>query len=110
MAQPVSPPTGDCMLTRFTGLMKTVVKGNWQRNAFEPWELELLLDIFEHGEEMQRHRNLLARYQKAVEKRLSSHREMPMKLSEYLASLEARRRVRHQSEEETEPSCVSALS
>jgi hypothetical protein len=100
----------DVVLARFQRLMKDVRVGDWQRNCFEPWEIDLLLDIAACHQEIQQRRALLDRYQKAVERRLANHCEMPMKLSEYIASLRARQNARFAAQLERESAYTPALS
>lgn len=100
----------DVVLARFQRLMKDVRLGDWRRNCFEPWEIELLLDIAACDPEIQRRRALLDRYQKAVERRLANHCELPMKLSEYIAGLRARHNARVAAQTEREDVYASALS
>ncbi len=101
----------DFALAQFQRLMKDLRAGNWQRTSFAPWEMELLLDIAACEKDVASRRDLLNRYQKAVERRLANHCEMPMKLSEYVAGLQARHSSRPiASVDETEPHCASALS
>lgn len=100
----------DFVLARFQRLMKDLRSGDWRRNSFEPWEIELLLDIAACDPEIQRRRALLERYQKAVEKRLANHCELPMKLSEYIAGLDARHQARLAARAERQNLYASALS
>lgn len=104
------PLDSDFVLARFQRLMKDVRMGDWRRNSFEPWEIELLLDIAACDPEIQRRRALLERYQKAVERRLANHCELPMKLSEYIAGLRARRSARLAAQAERETLYSPALS
>lgn len=102
-------PSGD-ILTRFQRLMKDVRAANWQRTSFDAWEIELLLDIADCSSEFEQRRALLDRYQKAVERRLSNHCEMPMKLSEYIAGLRARHAARTEAQQPARPPYSPALS
>jgi hypothetical protein len=80
----------EVILPRFRRLMQDVTRGRWQRNSFESWEIELLLDIEACGPIIAARRDLLPRYQKAVERQLGKRGQLPMKLSEYVESLRAR--------------------
>jgi len=80
----------EVILPRFRRLMQDVVRGRWQRNSFESWEIELLLDLEACAPAIAARRDLLARYQKAVERQLGKRGQLPMKLSEYVESLRAR--------------------
>ncbi len=87
------------VVSRFNRLMKDVMTGNWQRTSFEPWEITLLLDIQACSGEMKGRRDLLVRYQKAVQRRMSQRREMPMLLSDYIRQLNDRQAARNGSRE-----------
>jgi len=97
------------VLSRFNRLMKDVLTGNWQRTSFEPWEVELLLDIQACSAEMRSRRDLLVRYQKAVQRQLSQRREMPMRLSDYIRHLNHRQAARATPRRESSP-LMAALS
>lgn len=84
----------DDVLPRFNRLMQDVIKGDWRRNSFAPWEMALMLDIQACAGEVAARRDLLPRYQKAVQRQLSRRREMPMTLSTYVESLRARQSAR----------------
>jgi len=84
----------DYLLPRFNRLMQDVIKGDWRRNSFTAWEMALLLDIQACAEEIATRRELLPRYQKAVQRQLSRRREMPMTLSSYVESLRVRQATR----------------
>ena len=74
----------EIVLSRFKLLMQDLLAGHWERTCFEPWEVDLLLDI--DGCTLDRHhwRGILQRYRKAAERRLDSGLLPPLKLSEYL--------------------------
>ncbi|MCS6952935.1 MAG: hypothetical protein RMK57_08045 [Bryobacterales bacterium] len=77
-------PDSDTLLAQFRRLMNELLGGEFRRNAFQPWEVQLLLDI--EGcrlRESQRER-VLKRYQKAMEARIRNSGAMPIKLSEFL--------------------------
>jgi hypothetical protein len=105
-----SGQNSDVVLARFQRLMKDVRQGEWRRNSFAPWEIELLLDIAACDPEIQRRRALLERYQKAVERRLANHCELPMKLSEYIAGLRARQSARFAAQADCKSNYSPALS
>jgi hypothetical protein len=84
----------DDLLPRFNRLMQDVIKGDWRRNSFTPWEMALMLDIQACADEIATRRDLLPRYQKAVQRQLSRRREMPMTLSSYVESLRVRQATR----------------
>lgn len=76
----------DCELavSRFNRLMHDIIRGCTSRNTFEPWEVELLLDIDACELEPKRAREVLQRYRKAAERQLDYGVAPPLKLSEYL--------------------------
>jgi len=74
----------ELMLNRFRRLMAEVLRGTLRRNAFEPWEIALLLDFDTCDLNPRLRRRILLGYQKAVEHQLESGPGPPMKLSEFL--------------------------
>ena len=74
----------ELMLNRFNRLMNEIVRGAIVRNTFQPWEVEILLDMEQCGIEPRRRQDVLRQYQRAVEKQLATGPGPPMKLSEYL--------------------------
>ena len=86
-----SLPDSDTVLAQFNRLISELLRGNLGRNSFRPWEVEILLDIeaceFKEGSK----RETLRRYQKAVQRQMEKGARLPIKMSEYLESLRARR-------------------
>ncbi|HEV2688029.1 MAG TPA: hypothetical protein VGV35_05730 [Bryobacteraceae bacterium] len=81
---PVETPNSEAMLTRFNKLLQDLVRGSMNRNTFQPWEIELLLDIEDcHLRDAVR-RETLRRYQKAVQRAMEKGAPAPFRLSEYL--------------------------
>jgi hypothetical protein len=74
----------ELMLNRFRRLLGEVMRGSLLRNAFEPWEIELLLDFETCALNPQQRPKILRAYQKAVEHQMETGPGPPMKLSEYL--------------------------
>ena len=74
------------MLTQFNRLMSELMKGTIQRNCFQPWEVELLLDLETCPLRAGNRREMLLRYQRAVQRSMENGAPRPMKLSEYLRS------------------------
>jgi hypothetical protein len=72
------------LLGRFNRLMHDLMRGRSSRNTFEPWEVELLLDIEGCGLKPRHARYVLRRYQKAAERQLDFGVTPPLKLSDYL--------------------------
>ena len=74
----------ELMLNRFRKLITEILRGNIPRTTFQPWEVEILLDMQSCELESRRRGEILRQYQKAVEKQLETGPGPPMKLSEFL--------------------------
>ncbi|MCL4792952.1 MAG: hypothetical protein KJZ84_00240 [Bryobacteraceae bacterium] len=75
----------DPLLTQFNRLIAELLRGRMQRNTFQPWEIEILLDIEAcHVRESSR-RETLRRYQKAANRYVERGGRSLLKLSDYLA-------------------------
>ena len=81
----------ELMLNRFNRLIGEVIRGVLARNSFQPWEVEILMDLENCHLERRRRLEILRQYQRAVEKQMATGPGPPMKLSEFLA-MRARRR------------------
>jgi hypothetical protein len=96
----ISPVSADelvqleIMLNRFRKLIAELIRGGLGRNAFEPWEIDLLLDFQTCWLDPRRRLKILRAYQKAVEHQLESGPGPPMKLSEFLHRKMTRRPTR----------------
>ena len=86
-----SLPDSDAVLAQFNRLIQELLRGNMHRNTFRPWEIELLLDIESCSLREAHKRDTLRRYQKAVQRHMEKGARTPLKLSEYLNSLKAKR-------------------
>src|SRR5258707_6035342 len=86
-----SLPDSDAVLAQFNRLIQELLRGNMQRNTFRPWEVELLLDIETCNLRESSKRETLRRYQKAVQRHMEKGARLPLKLSEYLESVKAKR-------------------
>lgn len=86
-----SEPDSDAILTQFNRLIQELLRGNCTRNTFRPWEVELLLDMEQCNLREAGRKEILRRYQRAVQREMEKGAPVPMKLSEYLASLQQRR-------------------
>jgi hypothetical protein len=84
-------PDSDAVLAQFNRLIQELVRGNMQRNTFRPWEIEVLLDIESCNLREVNKRDVLRRYQKAVQRHMERGARLPLKLSEYLESVKTRR-------------------
>ena len=74
----------EARLNRFNRLMQELIRGNMNRNTFQPWEIEILLDIEACQIREPVKRETLRRYQKAVQRSMEKGAPMPLRLSEYL--------------------------
>jgi len=82
----------ETVLAQFNRLIQELLRGNMNRNTFRPWEIDILLDIETCEIRDATRRETLRRYQRAVQRQMEKGADKPMKLSEYLESLRARRR------------------
>jgi hypothetical protein len=76
---------------QFNRLINELLKGNIARNTFQPWEIEILLDIQGADLGSVPEKEILKRYQKAVQRAYDKGAKMPMKLTDYLNSLKSKR-------------------
>ena len=90
-------PDSDAILAQFNRLMQEVLRGNMQRTTFRPWEVELLLDIEACGLNDSARRETLRRYQRAVQRHMEKGGDSPLKFSEYLDAVKAKRVARDAS-------------
>jgi hypothetical protein len=74
----------EARLNRFNRLMQELIRGQMSRNTFQPWEIEILLDIDSCQVREPVKRETLRRYQKAVQRAMEKGRSTPLQLSEYL--------------------------
>jgi hypothetical protein len=72
-------------IRQFNKLIQELLHGRLNRNTFQPWEIEILLDIDSCDLGDQNRRELLKRYQKAVNRYYERGGRTLLKLSEYLA-------------------------
>ncbi len=75
----------EARLNRFNRLMQELIRGNMNRNTFQPWEIEILLDIEACQIREPVKRETLRRYQKAVQRAMEKGAPTPLRLSEYLS-------------------------
>lgn len=83
----------EVMLNRFRRLLGELTRGTITRNSFEPWEVQLLLDVEVCRLEPRRRMETLRQYERAVERQMDTGPGPPMKLSEFLQLKETRRPV-----------------
>lgn len=79
----------EIMLNRFQRLLTEVIRGDLKRNSFQPWELEILIDM-ETCDLGRRRLEILRQYRRAVERQMQTGPGPPMKLSEFLRQREER--------------------
>ena len=84
----------ELMLNRFIRLMGELMRGVITRNVFQPWEMDLLLDIESCPVERRRRLEILRQYRRAVERQLDTGPGPPMKLSAFLAMRAAGKEAR----------------
>lgn len=83
-------------LRQFNKLIQELLRGSLNRNTFQPWEIEILLDIDSCDLGDTNRRELLKRYQKAANRYFERGGRTLLKLSEYLAK-------KHRQGGESEP-------
>src|SRR5579871_371586 len=88
-----SGPDSDAILAQFNRLIQELLRGNMHRNTFRPWEIELLLDIEACNLRDSSRREMLRRYQRAVQRHLEKGGTAPLKMSEYLESVRTKRQA-----------------
>ena len=88
-----SVPDSDAVLAQFNRLIQELLRGNMHRNTFRPWEIELLLDIESCNLRDSSRREMLRRYQRAVQRHMEKGAPQPLKMSEYLESVKAKRQA-----------------
>ena len=75
----------DDILLRFNRLIGELRKGGTRRETFQPWEVELLLDMQSCRIQESAREGTLRRYREAVQRQIRQGGTVPMKLSEFLA-------------------------
>jgi hypothetical protein len=76
----------EVMMNRFNKLLQELIRGTMTRNTFQPWEIDILLDIEACQLREVVRRETLRRYQKAVQRAMEKGAPTPFKLSEYLSN------------------------
>ena len=71
-------------LNRFKRLMSEVARRETGRNAFQPWEIEILLDLELCALEPRRRTEILRQYERAVQRQMEAGPGPPMKMSQFL--------------------------
>ena len=81
----------ELQLNRFRRLIGELMRGEMNRNTFETWEIDLLLDFETCQLPLRRRLEVLRQYRKAVERQLETGPGPPIKLSHFLVLREQRR-------------------
>jgi hypothetical protein len=81
----------ELMLNRFNRLIGEVMRGVLGRNTFQPWEVDILMDLEHCQLDRRRRLEIMRQYQRAVERQMENGPGPPMKLSEFLAIRASRR-------------------
>jgi hypothetical protein len=74
----------ELLLNRFKRLIGEVIRRETSRNSFQPWEIEILLDVDACQLESRRRLEILRQYQRAVERQMEIGPGPPMRLSQFL--------------------------
>ncbi len=77
-------PELEARLVQFNRLMQDLLRGKIQRNTFQSWEVDILLDIESCELKDASRREVLRRYQKAANRYFERGGRTLLKLSEYL--------------------------
>jgi hypothetical protein len=80
----------EAMLNQFRRLMDDLARTSINRNCFQRWEIDLLLDIQTCQLSPSARREILTRYRRAVERQFEKGAEAPLKLSEFLDQRQSR--------------------
>lgn len=86
----------EAILTRFNKLIQDLLRGNMTRNTFQPWEVEILLDIDSCDLKDSSRRETLRRYQRAVQRSMEKGASQPLRLSQYLSGKKSVSKVAQQ--------------
>jgi hypothetical protein len=82
-------PGCDEVLAQFNQLIEELLGGNLHRSTFQPWEMVILVDMATcYWNESSKRRSILGEYQKAVQQHMQAGARTPLKLSEYMASVQ----------------------
>jgi hypothetical protein len=78
------PPDLELIVNRFNRLVKEILQGEVKRTCFQPWEVELLIDLQECGLTRSRRYETLRRYQRAVQHQLERSGVPPLRFAEFV--------------------------
>ncbi|HNY42657.1 MAG TPA: hypothetical protein PKJ41_19805 [Bryobacteraceae bacterium] len=82
---PVPVDELESRLIQFNKLLAELLRGRIQRTTFQPWEIEILLDIEACDLRDGNRRQVLKRYQRAANRYVDRGGRTMLKLSDYLA-------------------------
>lgn len=82
----------ELMFNRFRRLITEVIRGETRRTVFQPWEMEILVDIEGCALDSKRWIGTMRQYVRAVERQLDGGPGPPLKLSAFLQLRGSRRR------------------
>jgi hypothetical protein len=87
----MADPNSYEVLAQFNQLIEELIGRNLHRSTYRPWEIGILVDMVECSQRgVSTHEKILRDYQKAVQEHMQAGAPSPLKLSEYLESLEVR--------------------
>ncbi|HYZ83538.1 MAG TPA: hypothetical protein VE621_04025 [Bryobacteraceae bacterium] len=85
--EPEDNNSAERVIESFRSLIREMRTGRLQRNTFQPWEIELLLDAQQITLPPSLKSRLLERYERVALKRMAKQKQrLPMKFSEYVAT------------------------
>jgi hypothetical protein len=84
----------EAQITQFNRLIQDLLKGSLNRNTFHPWEIDVLLDIEGCQLSSSNRREVLRRYQRAVQRNYERGSTSLLLLSDYLDQARSKRRGR----------------
>lgn len=109
----VAGPAPHDLLPQFNKLITELLRGKLHRNTFQPWEIDILLDIEGCQLRDSNRRETLRRYQKAANKHLEKGGLSLLKLSDYLERnrvAAAARKASRDEEDDFDPVAPRATS
>jgi len=93
----------EARLHQFNKLMNELLRGRMARNTFQPWEVEILLDIEACALRDANRREMMRRYQRAANRYFERGGRTLLKLSEYLEKKHRLPLLNEEPEEESLP-------
>ena len=81
----------ELLSSRFQRLVRELIRGSITRNAFQRWELDILVDFDACALEAKQRIGILRQYERAVGRELAKGSGPPMKLSEFIQLRSTRR-------------------